>query len=561
MVNHGRSKGCNTCKQRRVKCDEGKPSCRNCQRLGLECGGYEKINPKLRFKSQNHSFRPATRPSPRGRLDKQIVSQRRQTQAQPRILLELAPDTSVPFYLSHYSIFGRGLESTRGFFENLTPMFCAEPYDSPFTKAITTVATVFESLWKRGPVAILETSPQLIQTLHRLHTAMESPQERHRPSTVLAILVLQHFENISAAFGSRGTSRTHHNGALALLSSVSAEPNRTVSDEKLGYLMRYALHTEVSAALRQGTSIPDDVRSWLGNPLMMSVPSNPSSSLDILGVLVSDARSGYMDLTRRGRFPPRSETDLSFWRDKIHDLNSRLLSWANNVPAHWRPLRLASAWDMKASVVTYLSGCDVYPSCQIASIWNLWRTYRLLTLQVQVALFRALPEPRGAYATCQAAVQNIVDGLCYSVPFYLGDRTRPCSITDFDRSEISLPSYHGLPPDKVGDRDLVVADEHYRHTVAQGPWHIMGPLSRVLTLFNEKDGDALADMLRPGQRDWIRQQFLRAVAILHLPTGDGDGGTESVPLSTKALMGAVDLTGADRIATNIRKRLALSGGS
>lgn len=33
--------GCATCRSRRVKCDETRPVCSNCQRLGLTCQGYE----------------------------------------------------------------------------------------------------------------------------------------------------------------------------------------------------------------------------------------------------------------------------------------------------------------------------------------------------------------------------------------------------------------------------------------------------------------------------------------------------------------------------------------
>ncbi|KAL4739957.1 hypothetical protein BDV11DRAFT_204693 [Aspergillus similis] len=32
--------GCLTCKQRRIKCDEGKPGCQNCERTGRRCQGY-----------------------------------------------------------------------------------------------------------------------------------------------------------------------------------------------------------------------------------------------------------------------------------------------------------------------------------------------------------------------------------------------------------------------------------------------------------------------------------------------------------------------------------------
>lgn len=33
--------GCETCKKRRIKCDEGKPACANCNRSGRQCEGYQ----------------------------------------------------------------------------------------------------------------------------------------------------------------------------------------------------------------------------------------------------------------------------------------------------------------------------------------------------------------------------------------------------------------------------------------------------------------------------------------------------------------------------------------
>ncbi|KAH8724800.1 hypothetical protein GQ44DRAFT_654167, partial [Phaeosphaeriaceae sp. PMI808] len=38
----GRSKGCNTCRKRRVKCDEARPNCQRCAKAGFECSGYER---------------------------------------------------------------------------------------------------------------------------------------------------------------------------------------------------------------------------------------------------------------------------------------------------------------------------------------------------------------------------------------------------------------------------------------------------------------------------------------------------------------------------------------
>ncbi|KAF3921329.1 hypothetical protein ABW21_db0209420 [Orbilia brochopaga] len=36
----GRSKGCKTCRERKIKCDEGRPGCVRCQKIGKECPGY-----------------------------------------------------------------------------------------------------------------------------------------------------------------------------------------------------------------------------------------------------------------------------------------------------------------------------------------------------------------------------------------------------------------------------------------------------------------------------------------------------------------------------------------
>ncbi|RMD41728.1 hypothetical protein DV735_g3392, partial [Chaetothyriales sp. CBS 134920] len=48
--------GCLTCRKRRIKCDEGKPECRNCQKSKRHCLGYDPV-----FQSQApHSILPAS---------------------------------------------------------------------------------------------------------------------------------------------------------------------------------------------------------------------------------------------------------------------------------------------------------------------------------------------------------------------------------------------------------------------------------------------------------------------------------------------------------------------
>ncbi|KAH8732187.1 hypothetical protein GQ44DRAFT_640507 [Phaeosphaeriaceae sp. PMI808] len=69
MVNvGGRSKGCSTCRRRRVKCDENSPVCLRCQRAGLECSGPKVemsfveaniVTSRRKVKSPRETFQPA----------------------------------------------------------------------------------------------------------------------------------------------------------------------------------------------------------------------------------------------------------------------------------------------------------------------------------------------------------------------------------------------------------------------------------------------------------------------------------------------------------------------
>lgn len=82
----------------------------------------------------------------------------------------------------------------------------------------------------------------------------------------------------------------------------------------------------------------------------------------------------------------------------------------------------------------------------------------------------------------------------------------------------------------------------------------MHPLSRLLTLFSEDHGEVIVSILRPGQREWIRDQFLRVATLLHLPSESGNDMKRSEPLE-----GFADAK-AEYLAREIRKGAILMSG-
>lgn len=545
MVNRGRSGGCVTCKQRRVKCDEAKPECRACRRLELRCGGYNRPKyVKLKFKDENHKFctninqdvdshsrdvvKAATSLSRSSESDVQDRENARSLTS--RRLSE--PDTAVPFFLGHYASMGRDMGSTRGFFEMLVPAYLSQREGSALSLAVSVLASEILSVWRQDASSFRSPRKSYLRAITRLRTATQDPIERGKPATVLAVLALQTYENASAIYHLRRATSTHHNGAASLLSSVDSDDmNGTVR----AYLRNFMLHTEVSTAMRQKKSLKSIAYSWIGSKDTMAVPDNPSSALDAIGASVAELQASYTQFVTQGGSTTALERVLKEWRVEARRVDAELLAWAENVPDHWRPIRLISGRDIDSSIPTYQSVCEVYPSCQIASIWNLWRFQRLLLAKITLGSLNAFSDlsrfgfaygqflgDRTDFVNCQQIYQEMVDSVCYSIPFYLGNRTTRCSLTDFTDPTVLLPSQYSLEDKTWLDRDGLDAgisgNNHRRHVIAQGPWRVMHPLSCLLTLFSEDHGEVMASILRPGQREWIRDQFLRVATVLHLPS-------------------------------------------
>ncbi|KAI7001205.1 hypothetical protein KC329_g18 [Hortaea werneckii] len=111
-------------------------------------------------------------------------------------------------------------------------------------------------------------------------------------------------------------------------------------------------------------------------------------------------------------------------------------------------------------------------------------------------------------------MQDLIDGICFSIPFYLGNRTRPAHLHDFTDREIRFPSLHSVGTERAkialrrqaGDDTAMFEDEHRRHVTVNGAWHAMSILSTLLTIISEQ---AVANRLQPEQKSWICEQLDR----------------------------------------------------
>ncbi|KAF3392935.1 hypothetical protein DPV78_010132 [Talaromyces pinophilus] len=562
MVNRGRSGGCVTCKQRRVKCDEEKPKCQSCQRLGLLCGGYRTKCTKIKFKDQNHKF-----------FTNVVQVQAQDQMPAPRPLAE--PDNAVSFFLGHYASMGRDLDSARGFFEILVPVYCSQPQNSALSLAVSAVASRILSIWRYGPDSFQSPRETYTQVITSLRSALQDRVERSNPATLLAALSLHLYENIGAIYGLNSATRIHLDGAVSLLPFANVHQ---VNDMIGAYIRRYILHTEVSSAMRQKRSLRTIAYTWLRSKELIGAPDNPSSALDAIGVSVAELQANYLQAVTQNSVVPLSQQNLEEWMAEAKYIDEQLLDWARNVPDYWQPVKLISGQDIDPSIPTYRSVCEVYPTCQIATIWNLWRVQRLLLIKIFFnSLYKILygrhsestddqilTENRDI-AECTRILQELVDSVCYSVPFCLGNRTKPSSIADFTDPAILFPSDNILFPENGNalnqqSHDLKMSrDEYRRHIVSQGLWSIMSPLSCLMTFFLEDDRAMMA-FLRPGQHEWIREQFLRVSVLLRIPSAASDDSNEGhLVLNSSSAPVSVN-NGVENLVKRVRKGAIFMSG-
>ncbi|KAH0194789.1 amidase signature enzyme, partial [Aureobasidium melanogenum] len=562
MVNRGRSGGCVTCKKRRVKCDEEMPECRRCRNRDVVCEGYVKKPIDLKFKDQSRKFgtapcSPRNLPSPVRRLSEPVqgvVSLHNRTstpnvqdqrnrhsgkaierqsgaartntklnQAQdelitsvPRPLAQI--DVAVPFFLTHYASLGRDVQSARGYFEMLIPVYTSQQQDSALVLAISAVASEILSLWRHRSNSFKSPRVPYARAVARVRQAVQNPIERCEPATVFAVLALQLYENIAAVYRLRSTTSIHQNGAAALLACTDVSKMDLTLRE---HIRRFMLHTERSLGLAA------KIRMWYLRIL-------PRCSIPL-------------SLYVQALAEIRVETDK---------LDRQLSSWSQSVPDDWHPQRLSSGQDFDPSIPSHESVCEVYVSCPVADTWNLWRFQRMILLGIKLRslvetlrITQAQDISQGVtheFQSCRHIAQELVDGVCYSIPFYLGNRMNPVCISDFADLDILLPDYH-LPQSKT-TCDIVahgytfnVQDRDRRHhIISQGPWQAMNPLSRLLSILSDDHGQLLGTFIKPGQYEWICSQFVRVTKILHLPSVRRDdykevGGTWNCRVKTDPL--------------------------
>ncbi len=453
----------------------------------------------------------------------------------PEQLLQHTEAFALCFFFTSYVNIARDPQTSRGFIEHLLPLYSNAPYNSPISRATSALAIMVTSMWSRKGPETNESRRFSGQALAMTKTAIDDPQQNTTDETLMTVLLLEFCESCNSRCKSEISSGTHNAGAIALVKHRGPINYSSETSKRLLIALRSQL---IGVALQQGEIVPPDPAIWRDTAPM---PQSPAIELDKLSAELANLQARY----NRFDFPPtlsplsRSPSPSYFNAspssiEVLHNflapalqLETRLSLWSRSVPVFWNPIAVSSTACVHPSIQSagfYGDACDVYPSLHVAKVWNTYRITRLAVLKIILICQRFLTEqqPMQAYASTiqytMDTVQKIVDAICASVPYHLGNRIGP---SPFDSIEgVEYPHLNGDPRDRplplpsaLGYSDQLAREDHTRVAAAKGGWYLLDPLEKILeaTSFDTSDAanSGIATSLRKGQLDWVMKQLRR----------------------------------------------------
>ncbi|KAL4993637.1 hypothetical protein BDV10DRAFT_199430 [Aspergillus recurvatus] len=404
MVNYGVSRGCETCRRRRKKCDEGRPTCGRCAKAKRVCLGYRSYD-ELHFRhytleaqSPPTSERSATEDAVRSFLDQYVVHS-----ADPRV--------------------------SRGFLDGLPVLLANAEPTSHVVQATEVVA--WASLGNRlsRPNLLARARAQYVSLLHSFQGLLLSCQvyEPTVEALVTAIL-LGLYEIISSQEHLPEQEQehvAHVRGVCALMLSPNS-PFDLLSSTQLFQVANPLLMKHGLRLQNQLTPIPG----------VFCAPASNSTVHDLDSILIKchplfeRANSQLLD-------PVTPLQDLQQTLAHALSIEQSFACWNSQKDASWEPRVVGHVSQEQAGQVTsspfFLPGpVHSYFDLYVAAVMNTYRKTYLMLLDVLIRLLPRTISTTDTGSRSKDKAGALVDDILASIPYHLANDISPEGTTSPD---------------------------------------------------------------------------------------------------------------------------------
>ncbi|KAJ9640690.1 hypothetical protein H2204_003319 [Knufia peltigerae] len=419
------SRGCQRCRQRKIRCDVTKPTCLKCQKAREPCT-YRNFDEAI-FRDQTREVVRKFKLPPE---DEHCSAESRRSLAMVSSSMTTSTTSTPDIFYSALSpsvydiganfFFDKFLSEKGTFFGDysswLGQLYTADTSSGGLIRAVIEAVGLSALFNVSLDLGIqIKSSEQYSKTLAALKFALDDPERAKSDDTLLAITLLILFELLNFRTWQRHRYwEAHVNAALTLLELRGQDQFQRQRGGQLYIQVRSQIllvcmqkRVAVPRALVQTTC--DFQGSLMRQLWQNSRVASPSSITEICFRVVN----------LRAALHRQEEGDDTKMNGKILlnmavDIDNDLESWAAGLPDSWRysvvhgPARVAEE---------LLQGVrHVYPTLWIAEAWNNWRILRLLVSQMRLEISVDPQE----IATSQNMARRLCTDVCISVSNFSG---------------------------------------------------------------------------------------------------------------------------------------------
>ncbi|KAK0704642.1 hypothetical protein B0H67DRAFT_591955 [Lasiosphaeris hirsuta] len=458
MVYGGKpSRGCRTCRARRIKCDEGKPTCKQCAKSKRECGGYrsefeivhrDQTTTTVRRvrKALELERRPPAAPATTGftfvheqpeeffRQQSQGRQWHRPHNSSPPPVVTMPLAQRAACYFASNFILCPLTSTPHGYFDYLIPLLESAPADSALNHAFN--ACAFAAFGNRVKSASVDFSGLSLKAhtlaLTTTHLALGNAAKANTNSTLAAVLLLSLYESITAVKNAQMlTWKSHVDGAAHI---VKARGRAQMCQTKTGALLFNAVrHQLISRSLSSGKAPPLGADWWVDDD---DATDSVFTTAEGFALKTSEL---CVEVSRFAANRPldfvRQMIDMA---KRVHAVDHDIAAWEAHIPSEFRPRTLCwvpaadtapRAATAYAEMEVFPGRVDIYPDFVTAAAWNMGRVSRLILESLRVRITAWLCSPTdyrttAEYARSKEVCEDIISDIIASVPYHLGWHTR-----------------------------------------------------------------------------------------------------------------------------------------
>ncbi|KAF1984424.1 hypothetical protein K402DRAFT_395772 [Aulographum hederae CBS 113979] len=472
MVYTGKpSRGCHLCRKRRVKCDESKPRCGQCIKLGKECPGYRSES-DLIFRNENvaviqrsqrgdaakapvpmsstssppsslssselviintKSTDPAPDSTQIARWVNNILNDRDDDpfpDLNPSTLqlglsrqLQLSPEVCArAFFFRNFARTRQDADfSARGYLDHLSRLFNGVAPDSALHQAVTAVSLAALGGYPSKRLLRDYARHYYGKALRAARNELQDPIRAQSDESIMTALIFTLYEVVTTtdSRSSIGTNNwaNHVDGAVAL---VKLRGEKIFDSVVATSLFRAVRNGMLTSSIQQDRPVADfpGPKGWYGDE---SAPQNYSGTLTRLSLSLPDYRIRAKEVLKEPASPERDSRILDVVAAACKS-DAYLGDWYRFTPPDWRASTIALS-DGQNMAGAWMGPIHAYEDVFRAYAVNDYRIRRLLYHDLILKCLMALETKNEAVEKIERSSkyvsQTMVDEICASVPFHL----------------------------------------------------------------------------------------------------------------------------------------------